>query len=87
MAKRSPWVVTPRCLICNKECDLHTTEMKKAGWLDKSELYIIGEWMRIVICPEHNTPENYEKAVKIKRERNDRIRCEDAYPESWFDDE
>ena len=82
MAK-NPWVVTPRCLICNKECDLHVTEMRKAGWLDKEELYDIGEWMRIIICPEHNIPENYEKAVKKKRDRKDRIRYEDMFPEEW----
>jgi len=87
MAKRNPWVVTPRCLICNKECDLHVTKMKKAGWLDKSEFYAIGEWMRIVICPLHNIPENYEKAVEIKRERKDRAKYEDALPEWQFEDE
>lgn len=87
MAKGSPWVVIPRCLICNKECNLHVTKMKKAGWLDKAELYELGQSMRIVICPEHNIPENYEKAVKIKRERIERIKHEDAFPEWWFEDD
>lgn len=80
MAK-TPWVVTPRCLICNKECDLHVTEMRKAGWLDKSVYYNLSEWMRIIICPEHNIPENYEKAVKIKRDNRNRTKYEDAFPE------
>lgn len=86
MAK-NPWVVTPRCLICNRECDLHVTKMKKAGWLDKSEFYDIDSSMRIIICPEHNIPGNYEKAVKIKRTRIEQIAYEDAHPEWWSEDD
>lgn len=69
--------ITPRCLICNKECDLHVTEMRKAGWFDKPVYHSLGNDMRIVICPEHNIPENYEKAVNIKRGRIARIKYED----------
>lgn len=84
---KNPWAVTSRCLICNKECDIYVTEMRKAGWLNESKYYGPGQDMRIVICPEHNTPENYKEAVKIKRERIERIKYEDALPEWWFEDE
>lgn len=84
---KSPWTVTPRCLICNKECDLHVAKMRKAGWLYEWKFDEPGQSIRIVICPEHNIPENYEKAVKIKRERIERIKYEDALPEWGFEDE
>jgi len=38
-----------------------------------------------MLCPEHNTPENDEKAVEIHRERHARIVAEDRLPDWYFE--
>lgn len=80
-------IVKPRCLICGEVTDLLYLNAQKAGWLDRPAYHSPLHDMRIVLCPEHNTPENFEKARKIKRERIKREEYEDLYPDWWFEDD
>lgn len=78
-------MIDMRCILCGKTDRLKPSEIKKQGWLLRYHDEVYDLTFCIMLCPEHNTPENDEKAVEIRRERHARIVAEDRLPDWYFE--